>query len=88
MPSAITSGERGANSTPGRTSRQRRLLRRRFPVVSFTMLPTAPVVDVSRRNGIAWDAVISCEMIGVYKPHPQAYAAAARWMALEPLRRY
>lgn len=59
-------------------------LRRRFPVVSFTMLPTALVVDVSRRNGIAWDAVISCEMIGVYKPHPQAYAAAARWMALEP----
>lgn len=59
-------------------------LRRRFPVVSFTMLPTALVVDVSRRNSITWDAVISCEMIGVYKPHPQAYAAAARWMALEP----
>jgi len=59
-------------------------LRRRFPVVSFTMLPTALVMDVSRRNGITWDAVISCEMIGVYKPHPQAYATAARWMALEP----
>ena len=59
-------------------------LREAFPVVSFTMLPTAQVVDVSRRNGIAWDAVISCEMIGVYKPHAQAYATAARWMALEP----
>lgn len=59
-------------------------LREKFPVVSFTMLPTALVVDVSRRNGIAWDAVISCEMIGVYKPHAQAYATAARWMALEP----
>jgi 2-haloacid dehalogenase len=23
-------------------------------------------------------------MIGVYKPHAQAYATAARWMALEP----
>ena len=33
---------------------------------------------VSRRNGLAWDAVISCEMIGVYKPHPEAYATAAR----------
>jgi 2-haloacid dehalogenase len=59
-------------------------MREAFPVVSFTMLPTALVVDVSRRNGIAWDAVISCEMIGVYKPHAQAYATAARWMALEP----
>lgn len=59
-------------------------LREKFPVVSFTMLPTALVVDVSRRNGITWDAVISCEMIGVYKPHAQAYGTAARWMALEP----
>lgn len=59
-------------------------LREAYPVVSFTMLPTALVVDVSRRNGIAWDAVISCEMIGVYKPHAQAYATAAQWMALEP----
>ena len=59
-------------------------LRKAFPVVSFTMLPTSLVVDVSRRNGIVWDAVISCEMIGVYKPNAQAYAAAARWMALEP----
>ncbi|MDE2297073.1 MAG: haloacid dehalogenase type II [Burkholderiales bacterium] len=59
-------------------------LREKFPVVSFTMLPTALVVDVSRRNGVNWDAVISCEMIGVYKPHAQAYATAARWMALEP----
>jgi len=59
-------------------------LRRVFPVVSFTMLPTALVVDVSRRNGLAWDAIISCEMIGVYKPHATAYATAARWMALPP----
>ncbi|MGD9832474.1 MAG: HAD-IA family hydrolase [Piscinibacter sp.] len=59
-------------------------MRAAFPVVSFTMLTTALVVDVSRRNGIAWDAVISCEMIGVYNPHAQAYATAARWMALEP----
>ena len=48
------------------------------------MLPTALVVDVSRRNGIEWDAIISCEMIGVYKPHAQAYLTAARWLNLEP----
>jgi 2-haloacid dehalogenase len=59
-------------------------LRKSLPVVSFTMLPTSLVVDVSRRNGLAWDAVISCEMIGVYKPHLHAYATAAKWLNLEP----
>lgn len=59
-------------------------LRQWRPVVSFTMLPTSLVVDVSRRNGLTWDAIISCEMIGVYKPHAQAYATAAKWMNLEP----
>ena len=59
-------------------------LRQVLPVVSFTMLPTALVMSVSRRNGLTWDAIVSCEMIGVYKPHAQAYATAARWMALEP----
>ncbi|MEO7335529.1 MAG: haloacid dehalogenase type II [Caldimonas sp.] len=59
-------------------------LRESLPVVSFTMLPTALVVDVSRRNRISWDAIISCEMIGVYKPHGQAYSTAARWLNLAP----
>lgn len=59
-------------------------LRKQFPVISFTMLPLSMVVDVSRRNGLDWDAVISCEMIGVYKPHPQAYLKVAQWLGLEP----
>lgn len=59
-------------------------LRQRLPVVSFTMLPTSLVVDVSRANGITWDAIISCQMIGVYKPHPQAYQTAARWLGIAP----
>ncbi len=59
-------------------------MRRALPVVSFTMLPTALVVDVSRRNGISWDAIISCEMIGAYKPHAEAYRTAARWLNLAP----
>lgn len=59
-------------------------LRERVPVVSFTMLPTALVVDVSRSNGITWDAIISCQMIGVYKPHPEAYQTAAGWLGIVP----
>lgn len=57
-------------------------LRERLPVVSFTMLPTALVIDVSRRNGFVWDAIVSCQMIGVYKPHAQAYRTAAAWLGM------
>lgn len=59
-------------------------LRENLPVISFTMLPLALVLDVSRKNNLRWDAIISCEMIGTYKPNPEAYLTAARWMALEP----
>lgn len=59
-------------------------LRTLLPVASFTMLPTSLVVDVSRRNGLTWDAIVSCEMIGIYKPHLEAYAITARWLDLKP----
>jgi hypothetical protein len=41
-------------------------------------------VDVSRRNGIVWDAVIACEMLRVYKTQPEAYRRAAAHLALRP----
>jgi len=59
-------------------------LRARWPVVSFTMLPLTLVVNVSRRNGLVWDAVVSCQMIGVYKPHAEAYLTAAAWLGHAP----
>lgn len=59
-------------------------LRKRFVVASFTLLTTSLVIDVSKRNGIDWDAIISCEMIGIYKTRPEAYRTAAKWLQLEP----
>ena len=53
-------------------------------VASFTILTTSLVVDVSRRNNITWDCLISCEMSGIYKPRPEAYQTAAKWLALAP----
>jgi 2-haloacid dehalogenase len=61
-------------------------LRRRFIVAPFTILRTALVIEVSRRAGLCWDAVISCEMTGVYKTLPGAYRTAARWLDLPPER--
>jgi 2-haloacid dehalogenase len=59
-------------------------LRRRYVVASFTLLTTSLVVDVSKKNGIVWDAIISCEMIGVYKTRPESYRTAAKWLQLDP----
>jgi 2-haloacid dehalogenase len=58
-----------------------RRLRARYVCVSFTILSLSLVVDVSRRNGIAWDALISCEMLRAYKPRPEAYRLAAKLLA-------
>ena len=59
-------------------------LRRKYIVASFTLLTTALVIDVSRKNGFDWDTIISCEMIGHYKTRPEAYQTAAKWLQLDP----
>ncbi len=59
-------------------------LRKRHVVASLTLLTTSLVIDVSKKNGIDWDAIISCEMVGIYKPRPEAYRTAAKWLQLEP----
>ena len=59
-------------------------LRERFICASFTILSFRIIIDTGRRNGLSWDAVISCEAIGKYKILPQAYQTAARYLQLEP----
>jgi len=59
-------------------------LKRRYLCVSFTILSLALVVAVSRRNDIAWDAVIACEMLRVYKTRPEAYQRAAHLLQASP----
>lgn len=57
-------------------------LRRKYLVVSYTILSTALAIDVSRLNGITWDAILSCEMWGVYKTRPEAYQTAAKLLQI------
>ncbi len=59
-------------------------LRDHHVVVSFTILSVSLIIDTARRNRLHWDAVISCEMLDVYKPLPEAYQRAARLLQLEP----
>jgi 2-haloacid dehalogenase len=58
-------------------------LRSRHVAVSFTILSVSLIIDTARRNRLQWDAVISCEMLGVYKPLADAYRQAARLLQLD-----
>ncbi len=59
-------------------------LRGKFICVSFTLLSFRIVIDTARRNGLCWDAVISCEAIGKYKVLPEAYNTCAKFLQLDP----
>ncbi len=59
-------------------------LRNKFMCVSFTLLSFRIIIDTSRRNGLLWDAVISCEAIGKYKILPEAYKTCAKYLQLNP----
>lgn len=59
-------------------------LRKKYAVVSFTILSTSLILDVSRHNGFSWDCVVSCEMIGTYKTRPEAYRTCAKWLGFRP----
>ena len=88
MPSRRKIDERssraGTNSLPGRISPLRARLRAQYVCVSFTILSLSLVIDTARSNGIIWDAVISCEMLRVYKTRPEAYRLAAKYLAVSP----
>lgn len=59
-------------------------LRERYIVSILTVLSLSIVVDSSKHAGIDWDAYISCEFLGVYKPEPESYQTAARLLGAEP----
>jgi len=61
-----------------------RALRGTHIVVSFTILSYRLIIDTARRNGLSWDAVLSCEGLGVYKLLPEAYRRAAARLQLTP----
>jgi 2-haloacid dehalogenase len=42
------------------------------------------MVDLARRNGFAWDAILGAETAGDYKPKPRVYLAACEALDLAP----
>jgi 2-haloacid dehalogenase len=42
------------------------------------------MVDLARRNGLPWDAILGAEVAGDYKPKPRVYLAACQALDLAP----
>lgn len=59
-------------------------LRGRHQAVVLTLLSFASVIACSRRSGLVWDGIVSCEFLTHDKPAPEAYLACARLLGLAP----
>jgi 2-haloacid dehalogenase len=59
-------------------------LKRRFILASLSNGNVALMVDMARRAGLPWDAILGAEVARAYKPSPEAYDSAARMLALRP----
>ncbi|WP_088280836.1 haloacid dehalogenase type II [Ideonella sp. A 288] len=69
------------DSVPGLTR-----LRRRHVIATLSNGNVALLVNMARRAGLPWDAVLSAELIGRYKPDLEVYRAAARLLGHAPER--
>jgi 2-haloacid dehalogenase len=59
-------------------------LRRRSIVAPCSNAHITLVVAMARRAGLPWDAVLSAELFGHYKPDAEVYDGAARLLGLAP----
>jgi 2-haloacid dehalogenase len=59
-------------------------LKARFPILTLSNGNIALMLDMARRAGLPWDAILGAEVSGHYKPEPEAYLATARALAIEP----
>jgi 2-haloacid dehalogenase len=59
-------------------------LRRRFALATLSNGNVALIVNMARRAGLPWDAVLGAEVARHYKPQPQAYLTTASLLGLTP----
>jgi len=59
-------------------------LKTRYTVVVLTVFSWSIAVDASKRAGLTWDGILSCEFLDDYKPQTIAYQQCARLLGLEP----
>lgn len=59
-------------------------LRRRFVIAPLSNANVRLALDVAKRAGLPWDAILGAEVAGAYKPEPAAYLRTAEILGLDP----
>lgn len=59
-------------------------LKRGLPIVTLSNGNIALMVEMARRAGLPWDAILGAEVSRTYKPMPHAYLGTATALCLEP----
>ena len=59
-------------------------LKRKFLIAPVSNGNISLMVDLARRNGLPWDAILGAEVAGDYKPKPRVYEAACAAFDLAP----
>jgi 2-haloacid dehalogenase len=59
-------------------------LKRRFLLAPCSNGNISLMVDLARRNGMPWDAILGSEIAGDYKPKPRVYLASCEAFDLPP----
>ena len=67
------------NSVPGLTR-----LKRRFIIAPLSNGNIRLMLDMAKRAGLPWDAILAAEIAQTYKPSPEAYLRNAEALMLEP----
>ena len=59
-------------------------IKRRFVLATLSNGNVALLVNMAKRAGLPWDAVLGAEVARCYKPQPEAYLTTARLLGLAP----
>lgn len=59
-------------------------LKARFPIVTLSNGNVALLLNMARRAGLPWDAILGAEVSGTYKPDPRAYQHTAELLGIAP----
>jgi len=59
-------------------------LKQRYVIATLSNGNVALLVNMAKRAGLPWDAVLSAELARHYKPDKEAYLTTARLLGLEP----
>jgi 2-haloacid dehalogenase len=59
-------------------------LKRRYILATLSNGNVALMVNMARRAGLPWDAILGAEVAGHYKPQPEAYLRTAALLGLAP----